>query len=329
MNQLKIFCLILILSASVFYYSCDDAGVTPFVVKTGEVAFTQSSKLRVLNPASDGFYYLWVQLADTLGVTRWRNLAVFNVDAAGNLHDGSGNTVTPAVSSMDTADIERASICLITIQQGTSTEPGPTRILGGTFSIYLDSVGASLTFNDPLALGRVGDTLLRQGTSRLYTVNTPTNDGNNCERGVWFSDTAGNSYLPDITLNPGSGWQYRGWIYDRNTQQYLSTGRFYNPLAQDEDGAGSCAGPTSLTYNAPGQDWISCQSVNMLDGNHELFIVIEPEGRTDAVPPFNFKIYYQQTIVPSVGCRRIDNVFGQSTNVPAARIRITRARSNN
>lgn len=326
MKQYKYLVALLAILSSVFYYACDDAGQTPTKVKSGEITFIQNTKFRVLNPVNDGLYYLWVQLADTSGLTRWRNLAIFNVNANGDLIDASGNPVAPVLSPLDTIDIERASICLVTIQQSTTSEPGPTKILGGTFSVYLDSVSTTLRFNDPLALGRVGDTLLRQGTSRLYIINTPTNNGIECVKGVWFSDTAGNSYLPDIPLSPGGGWQYRGWIYNRNSQQYLTTGRFYNPKAQDDDGAGSCAGSNPLTYNAPGQDWISCESVNMLDGSHEVFIVIEPEGRTESVPPFNLKIYYQPSIVTSLTCRREDNVFGQPLNIPQARIKITRAR---
>lgn len=328
MRYYKYLVILLAVSVSIFYYACDDSGVLPTKVNTGDVLIQQSSNLRVLDPANDGYYYLWIQLADTLGVQRWRILATFNVTSTGAFVDASGNTVTPIVSPLDTVDIARASICLITIQQSTSAEPGPTRILGGVFDAYIDSVSTALTFNSPLALGTAGDTLLRQGTSRLYMINTPTNAGNNCEKGVWFCDTMGNSYLPNIPLNPGGGWQYRGWVQDKTSHIYTSTGAFYDPKAQDQDAAGPCPGTDPLTYNAPGQDWINgCGNVNnLLDGGHEVFLVIEPEGRTDAAPPFNFKIYYQPNIVPSVGCRRIDNVFGQSQNVPSARIRITRTR---
>ncbi len=326
MKQYKYLVLLLAISGSVFYYGCNDSGVIPTTVKTGEVLYQQSANLRVLDPGNDGLYYMWVLLADTSGAQRWRVLATFNVTASGSLIDASGNPITPTLSPLDTGDVERATTCLVTIEQSTVTSPGNTRILGGTFTAYLDSVSTAITFNSPLALGSVGDTLMRQGTSRLYIINTPTTSGVNCEKGVWFCDTLGNSYLPNIPLDPGGGWQYRGWVYDRNTQQYTTTGAFYNPQAQDLDGAGSCAGIDPLTYNAPGQDWISCGVNSMLDGNKELFIVIEPNGRAGNLPPFNFKIYYQPNIVTSLACRRIDNVFGQAQNVPAARIRITRAR---
>lgn len=326
MKQYKYIVLTLTILCSVFYYGCDDSGLLPTKVTTGDVLFVQSSNLRVLDPANDGYYYLWVQFADESGLQRWRTLAVFNATPSGSLVDPSGNGVSMNVNPLDTVDVERAGVCLITIQQTASSEPGPTRILGGTFTAYLDSVSTRLRFNDPLALGSVGDTLMRQGTSRLYIINTPTNGEANCERGVWFCDTLGSSYLPNIPLSPGGGWQYRGWVYNRNSQAYFSTGRFFNPQAQDEDGAGSCAGSTPLTYNAPGQDWISCGPTNIKDGSHEVFIVIEPEGRGDNVAPFNFKVYYQTNIVTSLMCKRVDNVFGQPQNVPEASIRITRAR---
>jgi hypothetical protein len=324
---LKYILLSLIILSTIFYYSCDDAGTLPTEVKAGAISFSQIRNLRVLNVANDGSYYLWIQLTDSVGAPRWRILlGNFNVGSTGALVDPGGNPVTPLLSELDTLDLGRATTCLITIESAPVTQPGIVRLLGGTFTVTSDSIYTSLRFNDPLALGSVGDTLLRQGTSRLYIINTPTNGGNSCEKGIWYCDTLGNSYLPDIPLNPNGGWQFRGWIYDRTANVYTTTGAFFNPRAQDFDGAGGCSGSDPLTYNAPGQDFItgSCGNINLLDGFHEAFIVIEPNGRPDNLPPFNLRVYYQPNIVPSLNCRRIDNIFGQYQNIPEAKIRITR-----
>lgn len=325
MKTKRILLFILLGLSSLFYYSCDDSGTLPTHTQAGSVTFSQIRNLKTLQPSTDGLYYLWIQLTDTSSSSRWRILATFNINSSGQLVDASGNPVSPSMSFQDTLDLPRASTCLVTIEQSAVVEPGPTRLLGGTFSIYTDSISTELKVNHPLALGNLGDTLLRQGTSRLYIINTPTNSGQNCEKGIWFCDTLGNSYLANTQLDPGGGWQFRGWVYDRVSQIYTTTGRFYNPVAQDEDGAGPCPGPDQLNYNAPGQDWIGgCGNVNnMLDGNHEVFITLEPNGRSESLPPFNLRIYYQPNIVNSLLCRRIDNIFGQFQNIPEARIKIT------
>ncbi|MCC7159236.1 MAG: hypothetical protein IT281_06840 [Ignavibacteria bacterium] len=325
MKKIKYLLPILVILCTVFYYSCDDSGQLPTDISAGQIVFTQTVNLMTLDPA-DGQYHMWILVRDTTGIPRILNLGRFNVNGEGALVDGSGNPVTLKLNDVDTVDIARAEYCIVTIEPVFATVPGRTVILAGSFTSIADSVSAPLKMSDPLALGSTGDTLLKN-LGRLYIINTPTNGGVNCNKGMWFCDTSGNSYLPNAQLDPGGGWQYRGWVHNKVTNVYTTTGAFFNPLAADLDGAGPCRGDSSA-YNAPGQDWVidtipGCGGINLTDGNYEVFIELEPKDRIGALP-FGMKIYWQNIIIPNFNCRRLDNLFSQFSKLPRAYVRISK-----
>jgi hypothetical protein len=320
--------IILLLPAVILFKSCDDAGLLPTHTPAGIITFTQQNHLITLTPAVDNYMYnLWIFLADSSWKYYYSKLGNFNVTSNGSLVDASGNPVELSINPDDTVNLSRALYCIVTIDEGFVVTPGPTRILGGAFSIYNDSVSAVLTFTDTLALGSVANALSGPN-SVFYFVNTPTNNGADCQKGIWFGDTNGTPSWPaGSSLNPGSGWQYKGWLYNRATNEYFTTGKFYSPFETDLDGAGPCAGSLGAPYNIPGQDWVvtGCSNVdNILNGNYEIFVVLEPENRPASLPPFVFKLYWQNQIVTSLLCLRRDNMFLQRVNFPKARIRITR-----
>lgn len=325
MKKIKLLLPILVVISTVFYYSCDDSGQLPTNLPAGQVVFTQTVNLYTLNPA-DGMYNMWIQVRDTTGIPRILNLGRFNVTGSGALVDESGNPVTLKLNPIDTIDIIRAEYCIVTIEPAFVTDPGRTVILAGSFSSIADTMSAPLKMSDPLALGATGDTLLKN-LGRLYILNTPSNSGVNCNMGMWFCDTSGNSYLPNTPLDPNGGWQFRGWVHNKLTDVYTTTGAFFDPNAADFDGAGPCRGDSSA-YNAPGQDWVrdtipGCQTINLTDGNYEVFIELEPKGRVAAFP-FGLKLYWQNIIIPNFNCRRIDNLFSQFSRLPRAYVRITK-----
>jgi hypothetical protein len=164
--------------------------------------------------------------------------------------------------------------------------------------------------------------------SVLYIVNTPTSNGANCGKGLWFCDQGGAfSWPPGSNLRPSWGWQYRGWVHNKVTDEYFTTGTFYRADTTDSDGAGSCADTLGPAYTKPGQDWTKtgCSSLgNILDGNYETFITLEPEFRPANITPFVFKLYYQNTISNSLGCDRRDNMYTQRQNIPDVNLRVTR-----
>jgi len=325
MNIIKYLSVILVMVSSIFYYSCDDSGLIPQETTAGSIAFSQIVKLPTLDPPNDGFYCLWIMLTDTTGAPRILNLGTFNVLANGTPVDINGEPITFTMIPADTIDLGRAVYSVVTIQKDQFVSPSNTVILGGPFTITNDSVSAQLRFNDPLALGTTGDTLI-QRLHRKYIINTPSNSGANCEKGIWFASPSGEPTLPNVQLNPGGGWQFRGWLRNKLTNESFSTGAFFDAFSADLDGAGPCGGVDTF-YNAPGQDWVQtgCANViNIYDGNHEVFIVLEPRGRTEVLPPFNLKLYWQSIIVPNWGCNRLDNLFSQSELLPRASVKITR-----
>jgi len=329
-NSMKILSyalVVLVIAGSVFYYGCDDAGQIPKQETAGQVKFTQNVKLPTLDPVTDGYYNLFIILTDTLGNPRASHLGRFNVLTSGDLVDINGNPFTFTVNPNDTIDLARALYSIISIDLGVVTQPGPTRIVAGPVTVHADSVTARLLVSDTLAIGNSMTAVLGPN-SVLYIINTPTGTGSDCGKGIWFTDQDGvQSWPAGSNLNPGWGWQYRGWVRNKTTGETFTTGTFYDPSTFDSDGAGSCADTVGTAYDKPGQDWVrtGCANVNnILDGNHEVFVTLEPESRSGSAAPFILKLYYQNIIVPGLGCNRRDNMFTQRQNIPDINLRVTR-----
>lgn len=316
---------LMVITCSVFYYGCDDAGTLPVEIKAGQVVLMQAPNLPTLDPVNDGMYNLWILLTDTLGAPRFSHLGRFNVLSNGNTVDQDGNPVTLAMNPNDTLDLARALYAIISIDVGIVGQPGPTRIVAAPVNVLADSVTSAMRMSDTAALGSSGASI-SVPNSVFYIVNSPT--GSNCAKGVWFCDQDGAVSWPSgNALKPGWGWQYRGWVRNKITNEYFTTGTFYRADTIDSDWAGSCADTLGTGYNVPGQDWdiTGCTNfASMLDGNHEVFVTLEPEGRPANIAPFVLKLYYQNLIVTSVGCNRRDNMFTQRQNLPSINLRVTR-----
>jgi hypothetical protein len=326
MKILSYVLVILVMTGSVFYYGCDDSGKLPVQEQAGQVKFTQNIKLLPLDPVNDGMYNLWLVLTDTLGTPRVTHLGRFNVLSSGEVIDVTGNPLTFAVNPNDTVDLVRAQYSIISIDQGVVGQPGPTRILAGPVAVNADSVTARMLVTDTLAIGS-GMIYALAPNSVFYIINTPTGTAASCGKGLWLCDVDGLASWPvSSILRPGWGWQYRGWVHDKVTGEFYTTGTFYDPNGPDSDGPGSCA-DTGAAYLRAGQDWVltGCSSlINISDGNHEVFVTVEPEFRPGNIAPFALKLYLQNNIVSSVGCNRRDNMFTQRQNIPDVSLRVTR-----
>lgn len=327
MKILSYVLVVLVISSSVFYYGCDDAGQIPVQETAGQVKFSQNVKLLPLDPVNDGLYNLWLILTDSLGAPRPTNVGRFNVLITGEIVDPSGNPLTFIVNPNDTIDLGRTLYSIISIDQGVVTQPGLTRILAGPVTVFADSINARMLITDTLAVGSPMSSALGPN-SVLYIVNAPTGTAGDCGKGLWFCDTSGVPSWPlGSALRPGWGWRYHGYVRNKTTGEVFSTGVFYRADTTDSDGAGVCADTLGLPYSKPGEDWVlaGCSTLgNILDGNHETFVTLEPEFRGASVAPFVLKLYYQNSIVPSVGCNRRDNMFTQRSNIPDVSLRVTR-----
>jgi hypothetical protein len=321
--------LLLISSASIYYFGCDDSGTVPTEVRAGTITFTQVSQFPTMNTANDGLYNLWLIVTDTNGTPRPLNLGRFNVASNGTLVDASGNPLDLAMNLHDTIDLPRALYAIVTIEQGVVGQPGLSRLIAGPVVIYPDSVSAHLIFTDTVAFGTKGISILAPN-SVFYHINTPTGPAGDCQKGIWFADEGGVASWPsNSALTQGLGWKYRGWLRNKVNGETLDLGVFYRADQPDLDGAGPCSGTTGQPYNTPGQDFInpgcSVNPINnIFDGTYEVFATLEPEFRGNNLPPFVFKLFYQGNIVSSLGCNRRDNMFTQRQNIPDVRMKITR-----
>lgn len=317
----------LVIALSGLYYGCDDAGKIPVEEKAGAITFTQTVNLLTLDPVNDGYYNLFLILADSFGTPRASHMGRFNVQTNGTLTDPSGNPMSLSLLASDTIDLGRALYAIISIDLGVVNQPGPTRIVAGPVTVYPDSVTARLRVTDTLAMGSAMASALGPN-SVLYIINAPTGNVFDCGKGLWFADENGTSSWPaGSSLTPGWGWQYHGYVRNKISGQVFDMGTFYDPFNPDSDGAGACADTIGAPYTKPGQDWVKfgCSSLtNIMDGNHEVFATIEPEFRSGTLPPFVFRLYYQRFIIAGLGCNRRDNMFTQRGNIPDVTLRITR-----
>jgi len=314
----------------IFLYSCDDAGLNPVFVTKGQISFTQLN-LKPLDQNIDGLYSLWLGL-DSSGNTLWYNLGQFNINTFSQIVDAQGNAMVFTFPG-DTNMLGNSRVATVTV--GNSGPLG-TVLVSNSLTVNSDSITGTLWIADALAFGEVGLRLYGQGypvAHTLYHLSSPTTNNNQCRQGLWFCDTLGNSTFSDgLRLDSGNGWVYEGWLNDKSTDSFYSTGRFYDPYNADLDGAGLCAGTSGPPFNKPGQDWITsgtgCPNItNISNGNYAVFISVEPENESGQAlsTPFFLEFFNQSNIVTSVGCKRLDNVFNVSVAgvLPKGRLRIT------
>jgi hypothetical protein len=327
-----IFILPLIVTALMYFYSCDDAGVNQNLFHQGVVSFSVVN-LKTLNSSVDGVYELWI-VFDTTNGTYFRNMGSFNIGPSGEILDLTGNN-KEFILDADTLLTNNAQYCFITI--AGNGNPDMPRLIAGSFTHYEDSVTSNLVMNDPNAVGLAMEPVVN-GSIVQYILNQPTDNNNNCKSGIWFCDTLGSSTFPNgMALNSNtSRWVYEGWIADTSNPSnpiYRSTGRFYDPYSTDMDGAGPCAG-IGTPYTKPGQDWVTSGNgcpgaINLATGYYQVFVTIEPaiEGGSALANPFFLKIYLQSRIDHTLGCGRLDNVFGAANTwgtIPRGHIHITK-----
>lgn len=316
MKIIKSFLFFTAVVSIIFFNSCDDAGTNPVFVPKGQISFTHIN-LKPLDQNLDGLYNLWLGI-DSSGTLIWYSLGTFNVGSAGQLIDPQGNTMVFTFPG-DTNVLGNSKIATITV--GNSGPLG-TVLVSSDLSVNSDSVYGSLWMGHSESLGDVGRRILGEGytiAGLLYHIGSPTTNNTQCLQGIWFCDTLGNTTFSDgLALSPGNGWVYQGWLNDESSNSYYSTGRFYDPYNADLDGAGPCAGSSGPPFNKPGQDWITsggeCPNItNISSGNYGVFVTIEPENESGPalLSPFFLKLFYQNNIAISLGCKRLDNVFNQ------------------
>lgn len=166
--------------------------------------------------------------------------------------------------------------------------PSSRKLLAGRFSEAMASLSIS------------SETINFENSSAIFNLITPTDGPETNElSGVWFIDSVGTAPVVAGLNLPAlyKGWTYEGWVEING--QYISTGRFVNPLVPDlfSDYSDSLA----MGYNYPGEDFL----LNAPSGltfptnlsNAKVMISIEyNDGRTSGTVP-GFVIF--ETNIPS------------------------------
>ena len=216
-----------------------------------------------LEPLGAGFVYEGWLIVDGAAITSGR----FSLDEG----------ASASSSTVDSATLAAASTFVLTIEPEPDPDPGPadTHVLAGDF----DGDRAELTVGHG---GAFGDDFT--SAAGVFILETPTSAAVAADfrQGIWWLDPA---------LGPGSGlalpvlpagWAYEGWVVGADGP--VSTGRFTDPAAADDDAGGPDAGPDPAPP-FPGQDFVD-PALDLL--GVAAVISIEPEP-DDSPAPFTFK----------------------------------------
>lgn len=310
MKNIKYLLLPVVMTAALYYYSCDDSGIGPNLYSHGRIWMT-AKNLRPLDPNVEGIYQLWVVFADSLGNQYATSAGTFNANMNSDPVDTAGNPVTFNLGA-DSSNISRAIRCYITIGNGA----GDPRLLAGSFTDYGDSIAANDSLSNTFAVGDAINVLASYGGS--FILNQPTSNNAVCERGIWFTNINGVAFLPLGMLDPSSQWTYEGWVVDTATAggpYYYSTGKFRNPTQLDDDGAGSCRGTDSLPWSRPGQDWVGtgggcllASVTSLRNGHFQAMITLEPVGENVPALAKPFFLWLLKEFRINAGCGATDNM---------------------
>ncbi len=249
--------LITLASCLSLFAACSDDGGDAAVPM---VSYSDSSSLPQLG--ADYVYEGWL-IVDGSPVTAGR----FTVDENGD--------ATPAWFDLDQADVDSATVYVLTIEPAVGDDPAPssTHILAGAIS----GGTADLTTDHAAAIGT--DFASAAGS---YILTTPTTgDMTLQEQGIWWL-TPGDPKTSSLVLPTlPDGWVYEGWVV--GAAGPVSTGRFTDVAAADDDLAGPAKGDSGNGPAFPGQDLITPASV-LNDGSFKAVITVEPDPDNSAMP---------------------------------------------
>lgn len=303
MKKYKYLILVLAILANVFYMGCDDSGIVKPNNVRGTISFTQTN----LKPLTTGMYELWLSLMDSTTGRQWYTLGQFNVNSSGFMVNANGEAVEFKYQG-DTNMLNNSQDILVTYEIDNDFVPSNYRIMSGLLNVTADTITANLNIGGGEAFGNVGNILAGISVSPAtggYTLCSPTTGNAECTKGLWLSDSSGNSVFTSGLDMPGHlGWKYQAWAVRLSTGDNFKIGYFTSFDNADEDGPGPCPGPNPA-FNKPGQEFLTgCPSGDILNsGDFGFFITIEPDG-VSLSQPFPFRIFYRPGgIVPSLACR--------------------------
>jgi len=225
------FSLLLFLSLYIITFSgCKN---DPDIVTVADDGTQMTINLQNLPAIGDTVkYVVWIE-----GLDYYAKLGVID-----NIASQSANkTFAPLLENL-----RKANAVIVTIQSANDTVPGNLRILSGG----IQANKGSLNIFNVTSIGAALDT-----TTAVYSLFTPTDTVNTQQKsGLWFVNYNGGSLLPGLINLPelSAGWKYEGHVHTGTTM--LSTGRFTEADAADEQAAYSS---THRQINFPGEDFLN------------------------------------------------------------------------
>lgn len=308
--------------------SCDDSGVD---IPKYAVTFSHQN-LKHLNPLVDGVYEVWIgfpPVSGDLSNNVYVSCGRFNIDPVnGGLIDSTG-TSTGLKLKYIPSNVNAAIDAILTIEPPNDNDSIPDLVMmGGPAAVGSKLITANLTMKYSGALGLVAENL-PNATAR-YILDTPSDTGRSqFFQGMWFCDTTGSSLMTNMNVIPDStGWTYEAWVFDKRDSTNYSLGKFTNPNAADNDGAGPFKGPNP-GYDKPGQDYVrnAPPGINHFGSwYYGIMITLEPRNEPANSPPFYIKLFYINTVQNIITRGTISDFLPNSaaSNMPTAIIQVTK-----
>lgn len=324
------FSIILIIFASMVFYSCgDDSGV----VTSQNNGTLTVNRLQQLDKNIEGTYELWGSVVTSLdhGENAYRSLGRFAINVSGQITDTSGGTFSPDLGRV--ANINNVSDVIITIQPPgySDTIPSNIKILGGAKQIQ----GSELVFDLTMGYSDILPASSQFSSSvAAFILASPTTGtaSSQFQKGIWFTqDTNGTTagltlpVLPDTTE-----WTYQAWVINNSNNSFIyNIGRFDSPNTRDNNQFCELTG--GLIWNVPGHDWLqsncpggSLPDISSLNAGYSIMITLEPrfEQGTALGKPFYLKIFEGDIAIQPFGTVQMPgNAF--SANIPTAQLRLS------
>lgn len=323
--------LIFVLTVTLIYPGCDDAGVTT----VNQNSTFSSVNLKPLETSDSAVYEMFVNI-DSSGGSIFCSMGKFNINPTGQAVDLSGNAKNFKFNF--TPNLPLLADAFVTIEPvvDNDTLPNGPVIMGSTRA-YVNGV---LTYYMSMQYqGALGSIASQFSTDEAkYTFATPTDGDPSSQwrRGIWFTtDDFGNS--PGISCQSvtSTNWRYHAYVISSLNSTYIyNVGKFSNPNSGDDfDGCLSNVGPP---WSKPGQDWLmpncpgsipdidSSANGNLNSGNFQALITIEPANRPANLTntPFYIHLFFGNIGTAGYGSNStLPNV--SSSFLPTATLTIT------
>jgi hypothetical protein len=321
--SIKILLTLLLTSLTIFYSGCDDSGVIPI---KNDVT-TSFTNLKRLDYPSEGIYEAFIGFDDDLkdhGNEKYVSLGRFNISIYGQIVDVSGAPLILKFKDKP-GNINLAADAIVTIEPANDNDtlPNGPHILGGIKTEIGDNLIFDVSMHSSHVLGNIASQFISDNAR--FTYATPTSlDTTDEYKGIWFCNPSnGDKTISCLAIPDSLDWLYEAFIILKSdTSQIWSLGKFSDPNAADQDGAGPYKGLDGLEWQKPGQDYLNNSPLpdSVLNtGSFRLMISLIP--KTGLFSPYYLRLFIKDIVsLPYHGLGSLNNI----ANLPGGRISISK-----